>query len=265
MITFKQYLIERTKPDVQDVQLGFITKSGVRKVKEKKKVEEQFLQHYMHKAFDDEESDPDESWAHKKKLQYHFEESGHDIDHEHGEHVHDYTSYEHHHLNKNLHDGIELQGGQKRMDEGISNFLRTAKMPSDTITYTGVKNDLRALAYGKTEPFHITYRGYTSTSLKKSTASGFSEPHPPEAHEEDDVDHVRHVLKVHIPKDSSAAYIGHLSAHDHEQEVLLHKNARFEVHPVPDEHDQRFAPHDPDHRVLTWHAKLVHDGVKDVG
>ena len=63
-----------------------------------------------------------------------------------------------------------------------------------------------------------------------------------------------HITAIHVPQGSHAIYPGGLSLNSREQEVILHKNARVAIHPVPT----------VDHgtRTVLWKGKLVHDGIK---
>lgn len=64
----------------------------------------------------------------------------------------------------------------------------------------------------------------------------------------------KHVVQIHVPKDSHGIYTGAHSEYTNEKEYVLHKDAKIAVHPKPEV--------DHENGVVKWKGKLVHDGVK---
>ncbi len=93
--------------------------------------------------------------------------------------------------------------------------------------------------------FKIHLPAFTSTSLSRRTAIGFSRT--------DDHDH-NHYVTIHIPKGAHGAYIAGHSSNPIEKEFILHPGAKVHI----DRHPKI------DGKNINWIGRLVHDGVKDL-
>lgn len=64
----------------------------------------------------------------------------------------------------------------------------------------------------------------------------------------------QHTMKIHVPSGSHAFYAEGQTENQGEHEVILHKGSKLHIHKTPT----------LDHltKSVTWHAKLVHDGVR---
>jgi hypothetical protein len=149
-------------------------------------------------------------------------------------------------------DGYIIQAHQQILGHLNEALAMHTTPKGGLITYTGIKfnphdsdherdGDGRIIAHQKP---------YVSSSINPSVAHGFSH----------DIDGISHVLKVHIPEGAHGAYIAHHSDLPSEREFLIHRGAKFLITPSPREfHDYA------GDRIHQWHARLIHDGVKELG
>ena len=147
---------------------------------------------------------------------------------------------------------------------------RIDKNVSDAIKMHTTKGTLHVHSGVAFSPEHLAKDGivhlpaYTSTSLSEEISKNFAQP----IHDSEYGDR-KHKIHIEIPKGAHALYATPHSEFDHEHEILLHKGAKIKVHPVPDVSTSNVPVNDRDyneHRkhIVTWHAKLIHDGIKPV-
>ena len=110
---------------------------------------------------------------------------------------------------------------------------------------------------------HTRHRGYTSTTTGRTEAEKQHEHHLRNeifGNREPGVKHQGYSFHIHVPRGAHVInYHRHpemSSQGHHEGEVLLHKNAKFRIHRVHHEHDEH------GNRHTTFHARLIHDGIK---
>ena len=107
----------------------------------------------------------------------------------------------------------------KKMDEVIKNH----KTPRDFTVYSGTKHDPTKL---KNSEGIVHHPAYISTSLKKDTAIDFASNH--QTHDEEGNIH-NHILKIHVPKGHSGAYIANISKMKGEKEFLLPRGLNMKI------------------------------------
>lgn len=165
--------------------------------------------------------------------------------------------------------------------KNLSVACKRYQTPKDMVVQTGVSRSPER-SINKDKPSdHIRFHlpAYTSTSINPEIAHGFSKvdhQHPhyhvnvgkdeygssvykkvsPEENEKLGyyAEGYKHVVNIHIPKGAHGLYLGDHSECSHEQEFMLHKNAKVKVDPAP--------TYDHGSKVVNWHGTLVHDGVK---
>jgi len=133
----------------------------------------------------------------------------------------------------------------KVQDKHISDAIKGQKTEEDQTVWRNVPHQgHKALHHiAKKGSGTLESKGYMSTSKKESVAHAFGYVANPKH---------RHILKIHVPKGSHAADMRKSGTiNDSEAEVLLHKGAKLHVHKV-----EKTEHH------TTYHANLVHDGVK---
>lgn len=139
-----------------------------------------------------------------------------------------------------------IDDSEKRLSESIKKQEPT---PHSFFVYTGIKHNMNdAKVDQETGHIHIHNPAYTSTSLSINTAETFARSYMHNGKS------VKHIIKMEIPKGAHGTFMEHYGSIG-ENEFLLHKDAKFHIHPEPDKPTET-------HRV--WHAKLVHDGVKEI-
>lgn len=137
----------------------------------------------------------------------------------------------------------------KKIDNDLSNAIKNTKeLDDDLYVFSGIKiTDPREKM---TEEGFFRIPAYMSTSLKISTAMGFTSGIP----NTKTGSIAEHVLKIKIPKGKKAAYIKEYSKHPHEEEVLIHKNSVLQLKPPPALRKSQYST------VLFWEAELIDDG-----
>jgi hypothetical protein len=185
-----------------------------------------------------------------------------ELNHVDKEHVRGYTDYSFP-LNKTLrdyHEGQSLNPDHKDHIDAMTRILNSNKTKEDTHVYTGLKSSPAkhfTPVNGKiptTVERHQPLFASTSSSLEM--ARSFSEDvkhkndptHGIEHHGEEGS---RHVLKIHIPKGSSAASVRHLSFVPGEHEIVLNRGHDMEIHHKPEYH---VSP--KGEKTYIWHAKV---------
>lgn len=154
----------------------------------------------------------------------------------------------------NLHDSIK----EHSIPHDIHVYAGTGFSPGRHIKYDEHgKADL-------TKPLKVKMPAFTSTSIDPDVAMNFAKQDRKHHNNEYAAGRVglydmvpRNIIKIHVPKGASGAYMHHhYSSLPEENEVLINKGAKLHIHPVPTvEANQIGVKH-------IWHARLVHDGYK---
>lgn len=119
----------------------------------------------------------------------------------------------------------QLNNQKRHLDHAIS----SNKLKSKAVVYHGTSFNPHEFA-SKHPDRHIHMPSYTSTSTSSEMAADFSHPHyNPDKPSKDNA----HVLRIHLPKGHEALPILHRSHHDHEHEVLLHRDSKFKISEKP--------------------------------
>lgn len=171
----------------------------------------------------------------------------------------DHYSNNSYHMNKKLfgkpvpddkmmqshHDAIN------HMEKHLPGLLKKHTTPHELIVHTGLKVSPHKYFDEGAKHTHVHIPAYTSTSMEHEIAKDFSKVTMTQTQRES------HALKLHIPKDAHGAYIGHHSNHPEEHEFLIHHGAVIKIHHKPEITSDKYGV-----KHHTWHAELVHDGVK---
>ena len=146
----------------------------------------------------------------------------------------------------------------------LDNLLGRRKTTEDMHVYTGIKyspaKHFKKVDGKVPESKVVNLPAFTSTSSSVKCARPFSSEtmHPnderhgityPESGE------VRHILKIHVPKGSSAMSLKAASFCPEEKEVVLHRGHDIEIHHKPEQLDKD---------TYLWHAKVVGHKVADL-
>lgn len=138
--------------------------------------------------------------------------------------------------------------------KNLTDTLNNHKTGEDMSVYTGLPNSPAKHFKDHTKPQHVHLPAFTSTSTSLQQAKGFAEQSK-DAH-----DHKhglenklhRHVLKIDVPKGSSAMSLRKHSFVPKENEILLNRGHEIEIHPKP-----TVVEHMLHGTHVIWHAKLV--------
>jgi len=163
------------------------------------------------------------------------------------------------HVNNTDHEDNEHALHSKHLSEAI--HQATPKPDFDFHVYTGISHEInmkKIMDDNKHKPVvAVHFPPFTSTSLVKSTASGF-------AHTKLDdhikgVRHVAEVLKIHVPAGHKRGmYVDHYSSNPDEHEYILDKG-----------HVLHFPHQEPTYEfkhgtaTRTWHAHIKPNGEED--
>lgn len=178
-------------------------------------------------------------------------------------HVHAYTKGSKA-LNGSLHKhnaGREIDDHEKEQAHALTKILDKHKTKEDTHVYTGIPKSPAEHFKDHNKPATMHLPAFTSTSTSKKTSKAFAEfvhhkndsKHGIVHHKEDKV--AAHILKIHVPKGTSAASIRKQSDQPTEHEVLLNRGHHIEVHPKPEHIGNN---------IHVWHAKIVAHKPKDL-
>lgn len=119
----------------------------------------------------------------------------------------------------------QFNNQKRHLDHAISSH----KLKSKAVVYHGTSFNPHEFA-SKHPDRHIHMPSYTSTSSSSDMAAGFAAPHyNPEKPSKDN----SHVLRIHLPKGHEVLPILHRSYHDHEHEILLHRDSKFKISEKP--------------------------------
>jgi hypothetical protein len=115
----------------------------------------------------------------------------------------------------------------------IDKSLRKNKTPDDMVVYSGI-----SASHGSKIKNNLVlhHPSYLSTSLSPLVAKSF-------AGGNDSTD----ILKIHVPKGHSGAYVGEISHHRAEREFVLPRGLTLRIH--PDKQQTMIMPGDRDYTV----------------
>lgn len=125
----------------------------------------------------------------------------------------------------------------------IDRHIHNSPLEHDLHVYHGTDrfHPGREAAKNKDNKIHLP--AYTSTSIHKDIARGFSVSG-------DDNDNGHHVIHIHLKKGQKAAYVGNNSTMAEEKEAILPRNTKLKIHPEPTKLN------DGTH---VWHAHVTDD------
>lgn len=163
-----------------------------------------------------------------------------------------YTHDSSYNINHSLRTKNKLEEPTHSIEKHLSSAIKSHTTNQDMYVYHS-NDSLPNLHHIKTKkPIILTHKGYTSTSLSHKESEKFSADQ--DAFNQKNKKSYSHVMKIHVPEGSHAADISNHSKFKTEREVLLHKNIKIAVHPKPTFDNTR--------GLVTWHANLIHDGIK---
>jgi hypothetical protein len=206
-----------------------------------------------------------------KKLEHEYDGSGADDApfYEHHEHMHhkvapmkkdisetekealsDYTD-DSRGLNGALHhqyNGKNFQSSYKHHVDTLTGLLNRHKTKEDSVVYTGLPKSPTQHFEDHTKDAHVHLPAFTSTSSSLHVAAGFAQA----AHHANDKKHgiehdsggmddgeARHVLRLHLPKGTSAASVKKHTFAPDEHEILVNRGHDIKIHPVPQVHTNK--------------------------
>ena len=136
----------------------------------------------------------------------------------------------------------------KALIKHLSSAISSNTAHKDIHTYTGLFHDPRKYFSKKETHTLVKMPAFTSTSLDPDRALKFAEKHR---------DNVRHVLKINIPQHARCGYVGDVSSHSHEKEMIIHHGAHLKIKTKP------YKIHKTPGGFTHYHeADLIHDGVE---
>lgn len=136
----------------------------------------------------------------------------------------------------------------KALIKHLSSAISSNTAHKDIHTYTGLFHDPRKYFSKKETHTHVKMPAFTSTSLDPDRAVKFAKKHK---------DNVRHVLKINIPQHTRCGYVGDVSSHSYEKEMIIHHGAHLKIKNKP------YKIHKTPGGFTHYHeADLIHDGVE---
>jgi ADP-ribosyltransferase exoenzyme len=167
-------------------------------------------------------------------------------------------------INENLYKRKPLSSEDIAHTYHLDNACKKKQTPTDMHVYSGIGfSPARFKKKNQLDPIKVRLKAYTSTSIRHSVGEAFSQSDYNDSDarrmtEHGSVQNHNHVLKIHVPKGSHGAYVAHMSSIAAENEFLLKRGSYLHIHPTPEyKTNERGKP------LAIWHAKLVHDGVKE--
>jgi hypothetical protein len=154
----------------------------------------------------------------------------------------------------------------------IDKVLNKHKISHDTHVFSGLKESPeKHFAKQKTrnQTVQVHFPAYTSTTTNFDLSTKFADnksvpnndKHPPlnkDSVKSNDGE-TKHIIKLHVPKGTPGGSIRHISPHDDEDEVMLHRGLNVEIH-----HQPTMINH-PKHGHLTvWHARVIGHNPKKI-
>jgi hypothetical protein len=184
-----------------------------------------------------------------KKLVKHYK--NYDDNHEH--YIKNYTS-ESSHINNKLWKKTILSSYEKKHIKNIDSVIKKHKTPKAMTVYSGLgkKHPLHDHLNKKNKkPIKLIHHAFTSTSLSNNVAGKFSHSL---YSDKNTIEH-RHVLKIHVPKGHTGAYVSHISIYPREKEFIMPRGTKLHVHPVPKTEKKKDGIRDI--HVHTWTAHVA--------
>lgn len=156
---------------------------------------------------------------------------------------------------------IPIGSGNKFHDlNALDKALDEHELKEPMTVYSGVSFNPRQKAQGL--KMHLP--AYTSTSISKKVAEGYSSYHAKTAH---NGDVHKHILQIQLDKGQKGRYVGTDSKHRgnidapisdyvHEQEFILPRKSNLEIHPVPEKYETQ---HEDGTKTIhhIWHSKII--------
>lgn len=143
-------------------------------------------------------------------------------------------------LNHALHQHhrfIPLDHDTKEHADHLTKAIGKHKTTEDTVLYTGIKHSPVKHFNHKDEHAHVHLPAFTSTTTSRHQAHGFSNDVKHNNDKHHGVEHgefgAQHILKLHVPKGTSAVSVRKRSEFPTEHEVLLNRGHDIKIHPKP--------------------------------
>lgn len=142
-------------------------------------------------------------------------------------------------LNLNLLHGKELNMSHHATMKHLEDVFSENKAHKDLIVYSGTNND-----HANKLRIHdiVEHPSYLSTSIDPSKAAAFAR------------DKGGDMIKIHVPAGHPAAYVGHISEHPGERELILPKGLKLKIH-----EDKRLYHNGSNGSILVHHATLENE------
>ncbi len=198
--------------------------------------------------------------------------------------INDYTGLDSVMMNKYL-SGVEYHKGEKtpefreymkgELQKSVSvldSAMKVRQTPHRLLTYTGIKRPpSERFKKEKIESDGHWYAhapAYSSLSTNPKVAHMFAME---KGHEPDDVSEWRprttfHILKLTVPQGSHGVFAhDHITSTEGEHEFILPRNSKMKIYHKPTVIVRKNDKDVMAKQYHIWHAKLIHDGTKDVG
>ena len=163
--------------------------------------------------------------------------------------LYNYTGQQEFHLNnythgsKSLNEALlhnkQLNMSQHSMVKHLEDIFREMKTPKDLIVYTGTNqfhaNKIRAHEI-------VEHPSYISASICPAKAASFAKSNGGD------------IIKIHLPKNYPSAYVGHISQHPGEREIILPKGLNLKIH-----NDKKMYHHDSMGNTVVHHTTIENE------
>lgn len=151
-------------------------------------------------------------------------------------------------INKHLIHGESTPQTTKQIRNIDKAMSSTPPLDHDLHVYHGTKNWHPGKESAKHPEGHVKLPGYTSTSIVRHIAQGFSHVHRPIPSK-----HGSHVLHIQLKKGQHGVYTGHHEENpDSEYEYTLPRNTTLKIKPKPTK-----LQHKNGNTLHIWHAHVV--------
>jgi hypothetical protein len=150
----------------------------------------------------------------------------------------------------------------------MDNAMKVKKTPYDMKVFSGIQDHpMRGYNAQLSEngSLHAHLPAFTSTSISHNVARSMAYFKKRDENGET----VSHMIKIHVPKGSNGHYVEHLARMgSDEKEFILPRNSQIKIHPTPHVITRKYynkrKGEELTHKYHIWHARLVHDGEKEV-
>ncbi len=232
---------------------------------EKQKEEKPWPYGFFHQHAKDEKYQQHLADLHDR-LRNHYDETHYSM--EQVEAIQHYTGDGSHRINR----GEYLEGShrEKEIDRNLTDAMSVRKTPHKLQVYTGMKRSPEE-KFGKVEEgethWHAHMPSFSSATTSPAVAIHFSTTKA--THDIKSKKLIHHILKIHVPEGSNGVFAhDHITSTEGEHEFILPRNSKIKIYHKPTLitriQKSNFGP--DFHKVFhIWHAKLIHDGEKEVG